>query len=131
MKLAVVGLGLIAAGSFLLFRWRRTVAALALASAIAGVVVVGASRPPETLSQRANNLAAQIACPYRRCEGLSLEQAIREGVWTSNIFGAYSTVGVGVRLGLSPGETRKYFDDVLTQPRSSSPLPVHEDGRST
>lgn len=131
MKLAVGGLGLVAAGSLLLVRWRRTVAVIALVSAIAAVAVVGASRPPETLSQRANNLAARIPCPYPRCEGLSLEQAIRNKVWTPNVFAAYSTVGSAIVLGLSPGETREYFDDVIADRRASWPLPVHEDGRAS
>jgi hypothetical protein len=129
LRLAVAGLGLVAAGALLLFSWRRTAAVLALVSAIAVVLFVGASRPPETLSQRANELAAQIPCPFPRCEGLSLEQAMREKVWTPNIFAAYSTVGSAVAIGLSPGETREYLDDTIADRRAPRPLPMHEDGR--
>ena len=130
LRLAVAGLGLVAAGALLLFSWRRTAAVLALGSAIAVVLFVSASRPPETLSQRANELAAQIPCPFPRCEGLSLEQAMREKVWTPNIFAAYSTVGSAVAIGLSPGETREYLDDTIADRRAPRPLPMHEDGRS-
>jgi hypothetical protein len=131
MRLSVFGVGLATAGAMLMLRDRRRIAgALVLVITCAAFVGIGRLRPPETLSQRAYRLASETPCPYRRCEGLSIERAIRSGLWTADVFNAYAIVGSGVSTGLDPRETRAYLDRMIADPAAFSTIPPHEDGNA-
>ena len=127
----MVGTGLTLAGAIMFIRRRGwLVGALAIAVTCSALVAVGRLRPPETLSQRGNDLAAEIPCPHRSCAGMSIEEAIRQGRWRRNVVESYWSVASAVQAGLAPDEVRAYVSTVAANRRGLATVPPHVDGHS-
>lgn len=78
LRIAIAGLGLVAAGcALILRRGRRMVLSALLLVALGGAAATMAIRPLDSLSQRAFELDSRIPCPDPRCAGLSVQEAFR------------------------------------------------------